>query len=73
MIKNEWYGIACGLVGGICNVLLNIDLTFWQKLFEGGMTAVIFGFLGMAGKHAFEMARDRIRKWKEKKKNNTNE
>lgn len=48
-----------GLIGGICQWMMNIQLPtdFWSKLFESAITAAVCGFVGIAGKELYKVAR----------------
>lgn len=50
----------CGAVGGLIKLAsgsMLLDVTFIGKLFEAGVTALVCGFLGVAGKYSFDWLR----------------
>lgn len=57
-----------GMMGGIIKLLSGIggmillDTGFMGRLLEAGVTAVCCGFLGVAGKHLFEVLKKKITK-----------
>jgi hypothetical protein len=48
-----------GMFGGIIKYanLLYLDVSFWGRLLEAGLTALVCGFLGVAGKHLYDWIR----------------
>ena len=55
--QNTKTGFIAGMVGGIYQWSLNINLPtdFLSKLVEGGITAIVCGFVGMAGKELYQV------------------
>jgi hypothetical protein len=55
----------CGIGGGMTKYIVQINETpFAAKLFEAGVTAIVCGFLGMAGKWLFDFIKNKISKKK---------
>jgi hypothetical protein len=49
-------GLLAGLVGGVTKYLIDVPIvpgSFFIALAEAGLTALLCGFLGVAGKHLF--------------------
>lgn len=59
-------GFFCGMMGGILKLISGIsgmvllDAGFIGRLFEAGATAIVCGFLGVAGKHSFDWLRKKF-------------
>lgn len=55
-------GFISGLAGGAYQYILNINLPidFWSKLVEAGITAIVCGFAGVAGKELYKIIRSAI-------------
>lgn len=52
-----------GMFGGIVKLITGsvlLDVSFMGKLAEAGVTALVCGFLGVAGKHLFSFAWKKI-------------
>lgn len=49
------WGISCGVVGGMGKYFLQAQMTFPEKLLQAGLTALVCGLLGAAGKFAFDL------------------
>jgi hypothetical protein len=58
-------GGACGLIGGVIKFfsVYMLDVSYWLSLVKAGGTALVCGFLGVAGKYAFSWCKD---KWYKK-------
>lgn len=50
-------GFFSGAFGGFIKYLSLLDAGFGSRLFEAGSTALVCGFLGVAGKHSFDWLR----------------
>ena len=50
----------CGIGGGMTKYIIQVDAPFMVKLFQAGVTALICGFLGMAGKWAFDYLKTKL-------------
>ena len=54
---DAWVAGVCGTIGGMIDFSNSlISITYWQALVKAGLTALVCGFLGVAGKHLFSMA-----------------
>lgn len=57
-------GGICGMIGGMIKFYDSlIAITYWEALAKAGLTALVCGFLGVAGKHLFTVA---LKFWKSK-------
>ena len=71
----EWHkidtviGFFFGMIGGFIKYMsaafLLLDTGFLGRLFEAGVTAMVCGFLGVAGKHLYDVIRKKLfnKKW----------
>lgn len=50
-------GFFAGMFGGFIKYMSLLDTGFGSRLLEAGMTAMVCGFLGVAGKHSFDWLR----------------
>lgn len=62
--SNTAFGFMCGIIGWLLNQIINIDHVFIINLTESAFTALICGFVGVAGKHFFGMIIKRLKKKK---------
>jgi hypothetical protein len=59
------WGMLCGIGGGLTKYFLQIhDQPFVIKLCEAGITALVCGALGAAGKHLYDFAKKKFLKLK---------
>lgn len=59
------WGIFCGIGGGLTKYFLQInDQPFMTKLIEAGITALVCGLLGAAGKFLFDFIKRKLFKTK---------
>ena len=50
---NNVYGFFFGMIGGFTKYLASIDMEVFSRMIEAAATALVCGFLGMAGKEGF--------------------
>lgn len=61
-------GVVTGILGGMW-VFMDIalvDITYFESLMKSGATAIVCGFMGVAGKHAYTWLKDKYLKKKKK-------
>ena len=73
--SNTKFGFIAGMAGGVYQWMLNINLHtgFFSKLMEGAITAVVCGFVGMAGKELYTITMKAIKEYFKKHKTKTDE
>lgn len=55
MENNNFFGVLCGVTGGMIKYLIDIDAAFWAKTGEAIITAFLCGVVGAAGKYLFDL------------------
>lgn len=69
MESDKPIAFICGMAGGMIKFIsgsIILNASFVLALLEAGATAMVCGFLGVAGKHLFNSIR---KKWYDKRKN----
>ena len=61
--RNSTLGFICGAIGGVSKYIMQINdfAGFGIAMTKAGLTALICGFLGVAGKWLFEWMKKRIK------------
>lgn len=56
---------AAGMIGGVMHFIMNIqfDVDFLSKLIEAAITAAVCGFVGIAGKEIFVVAKNSFKEY----------
>lgn len=67
-------GVGCAVAGGMITFLKVefLDASFLVSLIKAGSTAIVCGFMGVAGKHCFTLLKNKWKKRQDKKKNQRN-
>jgi len=60
--SNTLIGFVSGLIGGALKVILAMDANTMKNIVEAGLTALICGFAGVAGKELYLFIKKKIKK-----------
>lgn len=63
MITDKIAAAGFGIIGGLAKFFMNaviLDVTFFGRFIEAGATAFACGFLGVAGKHFFDLIKRKL-------------
>lgn len=67
---NNKLGFTSGAIGGISDYIAHIswDMNYWDGLFHAAITAAVCGFLGIAGKELYILAKKGFKEYFGKRK-----
>jgi len=51
-----------GLVGGFFKMITSLDISFWHRIIEAGLIAMVSAVAGLVGKDLYVLIKKRIKK-----------